>query len=140
MATAQELLDRVKGILSSSPFEANVNSPASAKAEKQRITLSQKQLRQVKSEVNLEMKAIRATYTAAKKTAGAGGGTLLKIMGKKGAAKSHQARAKQIKELEKQKELIPYEQVITAIENALLTYDKLKLKLDQYIAQNTPQK
>lgn len=140
MATAQAHLDKVNALIKDSPLKAQLKTLADAKVEKQRVTLAQKQLRQIKSEVSQDMKTIRDKYNAEKAGAGSGGATIYSLMGKKGKAKEYQAAHKRVKEAEKDKVLSPYEQVTSIIEKYLLAYDELKLKLDQYILQNTPPK
>jgi hypothetical protein len=140
MATAQAHLDKVNTVIKDSPLNAQLKTIADAKMEKQRVTHSQKQLRQIKGEVAHDMKTIRDQYKAEKAGAGSGGAAIYSLMGKKGKAKEYQAAHKRVKEAEKDNVLSPYEKVTTIIEKYILAYDELKLKLDQYILQNTPPK
>ena len=106
-----------------------------AKLAIKRVTLVQKQLRQLKKEINAEMKHIRSMYSAKSSTAGAGTSAVLRLLGNKKAASSSRALAKKRTKLKKERELIPYESVKKSIDHYLLEYDRLKLEFQEKIAK-----
>src|SRR5438105_1649692 len=94
MPTAQEFLDRANVVKKSSEIPNQLTSQVQAKQVRAMIVHAQKQLRQIKSEIVLEMKSIRAEYEKKSTGAGSVGGTMLWLFVRKGLGKSYKAAAK----------------------------------------------
>lgn len=104
---------------------------AEAKALKKQITLIQKQLRQIKSEINLEIKTIRAEFQSRSATTKSRS-TLLGILsgkrrwaGRLGAIDSQRAANA------RNDAIAPYEAVKFMIDELIIQLDSGKLQLDE---------
>ena len=133
MLSAQDYLDQDNEIKENNPLAATLKNVSQAKLVKNQLSLAQKQLRQVKKEINETIKTIRLEFNAKSENAGSGGKLILSLLGQKGAGKSYGAASKKLVKAKKEVEINPYEQVKTIIDKYLLAYDELKLKIDDYI-------
>lgn len=139
MADGQKFLNQINSIKDACPLSITLSSVNQAKLAKKDIVNAQKQMRQVKSEVLLEIKSIRNAYSESHSNVGAGGAALFSAFGKKGIGKSYQAKQKRAHNQERDKAIAPYEQLKVLIDKYLLAYDELKLKIDKYIEQTKSQ-
>ena len=114
-----------------------VESVDDAKLSIKRITQMQKELRQVKKEIGLTLKSLRAQYSDQKAGVGKPGfgqGFMQGIFGKKTVGRANAVKRDTIRQ-NQQNQLAPYEQLQHRIDNILVECDANKLKLEQYIAQ-----
>lgn len=122
--------ERVLALLpSDGAFTAH--SADEAKAVKKEIVLIQKRLRQLKSEINLDIKTVRADYQAqAQKTQSRG--TLLGILtGKRRFASRLGAIDRQRAADNRNDTIAPYEAVKGLIDQLLVQLDGGKLQIDE---------
>lgn len=133
MPTAQEFLDKVNRVKSECVVPTQLTSAAQAKQAKTTIVTAQKELRQIKSQIALEVKETRAEFKDKAAGAGSTGGAVLSLLGKKGAGKSYAAASKRQVNSQRDNAIAPYERVKSAIDQLLLSYDKIKLQIDQYL-------
>lgn len=135
MASAEEYLRQVRALGFDKKRTFEVNTSAEAKSLLANIRQWQKELRHIKKNINLEMKAIRARYTQQKSSAGSGGSTLMNLMGKRRAAGRWRAESNRQLTAQRDRELGPYEQIKTMIDSLLLEMDRVKLQIEQQIAR-----
>ena len=132
MTTAAEYAKRLEAIrLDVASIE--VSTIGEANAALTRIRLAQKEVRQIKTAINLDMKTIRAKYEEKIQTAGMGGSAFFTLMGKWKVAGQHRAGAKRNLAAERDRELKPYESLRLAADNLLLQMDKAKILVQNCI-------
>jgi hypothetical protein len=106
-------------------FSITVDSPDGAKRVLSDVREVQKQLRQIKREINVAMKAIRTEYSR-RATDVANKGALLELFsGKKAAGRLRAADKQQLAE-ERDRLLAPYEQLKLAIDQRVTALDDIK--------------
>lgn len=110
-----------------------ISNQTDAKEVLRRIRDFQKRLRQIKREINLEMKTIRSEYREKTATAGEGLSAVVGLFGKKKLAGSVRASSKRGVTKERDQILAPYEKLKLDIDNILTKLDSAKLKLENYI-------
>ena len=93
----------------------------------------QKGVRQIKKEINLEIKSIRAAYRQKSSTAGEGSALVFSLLGKKGVGRSLRADAKRNVARERDGVIAQYENLKLDIDNMLIKMDRLKIQLEEYI-------
>ena len=133
MPTIYELIERVDALVPEEGLGFSISSIEEAKLALKKVRLLQKELRIVKREVNTVMKSIRADYSAKLPDAGSGGGFALRLLGGKGAARQHEALAKRDLRNRRDRELEPYEKLKDYIDSAILSGDRAKLEIEEYI-------
>jgi len=131
MADPEYYLNRVKAL----EFSVSASSVDEAKRVKKQVTQTQKQLRQLKKEINLDMKNIRAHFKERTASAGSTSSGLLSIFGKRKTAGTMRAHAKRGVAKERDNALQPYERLKLHIDNLLLKADAAKDTLDDYIQE-----
>ncbi len=113
--------------------ETKVRSCSDAKDLLKGVRNMQKGLRQIKKEINFEIKTIRLEYKEKSETAGTSSASFVRLLGKKGAARSMRASAKRRVAQERDRRIISYEELKMKIDDMILKMDQLKLQLEQYI-------
>ena len=98
-----------------------------------KLRIMQKGVQQIKKEINLEIKNIRAVYRQKSSAAGEGSAFVLSLVGKKGLARSARSDGKRIVARERDRVIAPYEKLKLDIDNMLLKMDRLKIQLEEYI-------
>lgn len=114
-------------------LEITASSPEEAKKVLAEMRQRQKELRQLKSMLNLDMKTIRNDYEQKKQGAGEGGFALIGLFGKRGLATQHRANAKRQINAKRDQELRPYQNIKMTIDDLLLQIDQIKIQFQQYI-------
>lgn len=115
----------------------SIGSVAEAKATIKDLVQSQKALRQIKKEIDLDIKTIRAGYASRMSTAGAGASNVLTIFGQRKAAGSARADAKRKLKAEQDRQIAPYQQVKLTIDDMINQMDRAKIQLQNYITENS---
>jgi len=110
------------------------NTIPEAKQHLAAIRQMQKELRQVKRDLNVEMKAIRTRYKMRMDRAQAG---VLASLAGRGAARRSQANKRRRLCEERDRTLAPYDSVKLAIDDALTQLDRIKLELQGWVARQT---
>jgi hypothetical protein len=114
-------------------MQIGASSLAEGKDALANVRRLQKELRQIKRNINLEMKTIRAQYKPKIAEAGTTGWTGLLAMGRGGgrlrASEKRRVRA------ERDSRLAPYDQVKLTIDDLLVQMDGAKLQLQDFIEE-----
>jgi hypothetical protein len=110
-----------------------VNTVAEAKAALTTVRDMQKELRQIKREINVDMKTLRAHYAEKVSVAGEGSSALVGLFGKRGAASRMRADAKRRVRAERDQELAPYNNVKLYIDDLLTKMDGAKAELTRFM-------
>ncbi|MFN2289860.1 MAG: hypothetical protein ACK2UC_01595 [Anaerolineae bacterium] len=134
MATAQEYHDKLEKLtneIGSTSYD--IGTVQEAKAALADVRIRQKELRQVKRDINFDLKQIRTEYKAKAETAGSGGSLLFSVLGSRGSARSHRASARRGVRAERDRMLKPYEQAKSVIDELILALDKAKLQIQNFI-------
>lgn len=138
MASAQDYARRVNQVLAGNKsFKAN--TVAEARMILKQIVQAQKDLRQIKKEIGLTMKSLRAQYADQKEQvskAGVGKGLMQGVFGKKSVSRMDASRKDQIRQ-NQNKQLAPYEAVQNQIDRTILEYDRQKVAVDAWIAKQS---
>jgi hypothetical protein len=113
--------------------DMTVSNQSDAKEVLMRVRDFQKRLRQIKREINLDMKMIRTEYREKSSTAGGGLSVAATLFGKKKLAGSIRASAKRGLAKERENVLAPYEKLKLDIDSLLTKLDSLKMQLESYI-------
>lgn len=141
MSSPQEYATRIKA-LGLDKMEINIRNVPDAKAASSQLRILKKQLQQIKKEIAIDIKTIKARYQAQIPQAGSGGGGLLRtvgafgVKGMKGQAKQYEARAKQDIRNKQHKELDPYERVKLTVDDLITQIDATLAKIDAYLLEN----
>jgi rubrerythrin len=109
------------------------SSLAEAKTVLAQLRNTQKQLRQIKRNINLDMKAIRAEYRQKSPDAAAFSSAFLTGLGKRKAAGKRRADAKRRLQAERDRKLAPYDSIKLAIDDLLVKMDGAKALFDDFI-------
>jgi hypothetical protein len=134
MATAQEYHDKLEKLtneIGSTSYD--IGTVQEAKAALADVRIRQKELRQVKRDINFDLKQIRTEYKAKAETAGSGASLLFSVLGSRGSARSHRASARRGVRAERDRMLKPYEQAKSVIDELILALDKAKLQIQNFI-------
>lgn len=113
------------------------STKAEAKEALKRVRQLQQELRQVKREIALDVKTIRAHYRERKESAAAGSSAILTLFGKRGAAGQVRASERRTLTSEADRQIRGYEDVKLTIDDLLTQMDKAKAQIEQYIRENT---
>lgn len=116
-------------------MEILVSSLAESKAALTKVRSLQKQLRQIKRNINLDMKAIRAEYRQRVSTAAAGSSAILSLFGKRKLAGQMRAGEKRRLNAERDRKLAPYEDLKLTIDDLLVQMDAAKVRLGNLIEE-----
>jgi len=117
----------------------DINTAAEAQLALRQIVQLQKELRQIKKEIGLTIKSLRAQYADQKEgvsKAGFGKGVMQGVFGKKSVARMDAAQKDRIRQ-NQNKQLAPYEALQSNIDRFILEYDGQKVKLDAWVSQQS---
>jgi len=141
MLSPQDYANRIKA-LGLDKLEINIRNLQEAKTTNAQLRVLKKQLQQIKKEIAVDIKTIKAKYQAQIPQAGSGGGGFLRtvgvfgVKGMKGQAKQYQALAKQDLRNRQHKELDPYERVKLTVDDLITQIDATLIKINAYILKN----
>ena len=113
-------------------MEIRASSLAEAKAALTKVRSLQKQLRQIKRNINLDMKAIRAEYRQKSSDAAAFSSAFLTGVGKRKAAGKRRADAKRRLQAERDRKLAPYDNLKLMIDDLLTQMDNAKVQIGSF--------
>ena len=113
----------------------SVSSIKEAAPKKRKIVLQQKQLRQVKREINNDMKAIRANYRNKSNAVRPSGSVSFVglLFGRKSFAKDDVARQKREIKSSQASMLAPYDEAKFVIDKLITQLDSAKLQIQDYV-------
>lgn len=114
-------------------MEISASSVAEAKSALSRVRNLQKQLRQIKRNVNLDMKTIRAEYQQKMSTAASTSSGILTLFGQRKMAGTIRADQKRRLGQERDRALQPYQSINLQIDHLLVQLDSVKLQIDEFI-------
>jgi hypothetical protein len=134
MASPEEYRRQIKE-LGLDRMEIRASSLAEAKAALTKVRGLQKQLRQIKRNINLDMKAIRAEYRQKSSSAGAGSSAVLTVLGKRKLAGQARADAKRRLSTERDRKLAPYANLKLMIDDLLTQMDNAKVQIEGFIEE-----
>ena len=139
---ASEYMERVAGVLGgdgSLHLELSISSVDEAKLAHKRMVQQQKQLRQIKKEINQDMKNIRAAYKEASDNVqpSASSSIFGGLFGKKGYAKGNVAQQRRDLRQRRDGTLEPYNQAKLTIDDLLIQMDGAKLSIKNYIDEES---
>ncbi len=134
MASAQEYRRQIKN-LGLERLEIQASSSTEAKEVLRKLRALQKELRQIKKNINLDMKGIRAVYQQRMSTAAATSSTVVSLFGKRKLAGQLRADEKRRLRMERDRKLQPYESIKLAIDGILTQIDNAKIKLQAFIEE-----
>ncbi|NPA71217.1 MAG: zinc ribbon domain-containing protein [Gammaproteobacteria bacterium] len=132
MASPKEYWQRIEE-LGLDHMEIEVSSIAEAKTALRRVRGLQKELRQIKKNINLDMKSIRAMYRQKMATAASTTSSIVSLFGKRKLAGQLRADEKRRLRMERDSILEPYESLKFTIDNLLLQLDAAKEQIQQFI-------
>jgi len=139
MLTPEEYYSQIKE-LGLDHLERHVSSPVEAKATLTKLRSLQKQLRQIKRNINLNMKAIRAEYRERASTAAAMSSTVVSLLGKRKLAGQMRADEKRRLSAERDRRLESYDRLKLMIDELLTEMDAAKVQLDNFIEEAKAEK
>ena len=136
--SAKEYRKRIEqlGLLGKGGVELKVNTVTDAKQALLQVKQLQVELRNIKRELNLEMKSIRSSYQQKMPDAGSGASTVFTLFGKRKVASNIRASAKRAVAADRDHALHDYETVKLTIDDLLVQMERAKLNLQQFIEQN----
>ena len=134
MTSPQEYRRRIKE-LGLDRMEIRASSIPEAKDVLKRIRRLQKELRQIKKNINLDMKAIRAAYTQKMATAASTASGIVSLFGKRKLAGQLRADEKRRLRMERDRVLQPYESLKLTIDDLLVQMDAAKDQIQMFIEE-----
>jgi len=118
-------------------LEIDIDNVKDARNLHKRLILQQKQLRQVKRDVNADMKTIRAHYkTLSDNAQPTGGSIFMGLFGKKGGMRSSVADQRRKLRYERDDMLAPYDGVKQTVDDIITQMDLAKLNIKEWIEEN----
>lgn len=114
----------------------SIMSPTEARTAKADVAQLQKELRQIKREIDMDIKAIRGQYSERMATAAQKSSGLLTIMGKRGTAGHLLADEKRRLSQEQNRALQPYNTLKLSIDAQIVALDKVKTEIESYLSQS----
>ena len=136
MPSAKDYENQIHSLVAGDLGASNVEE---AKACITRIRTIQRDLRQIKKAINLEIKGIRAEYRDRIANAGSGTAAVFSLFGKRGAAGSIRADAKRAMAAERDAAIEPYETEKFRIDDVLNQLDAAKIQFNDFIRDNKPE-
>lgn len=134
MASPSEYRDQISS-LGLNHLSETISNSTEAKATLRCITALQKEIRQIKRNINLDMKMIRAEYRERSSNAAATSSAVFSLLGKRKVAGQLRADEKRRLSQERDNILRPYEGVKLTIDDLLVQMDGVKGRLKSYIEQ-----
>ena len=135
MALPDEYMSQISELGLREDMVIEAHTVPEAKSALREIRNLQRQLRQTKRNVNLDMKAIRAHYRQRMSTAASTSSAFVGILGKRKLAGQLRADEKRRLRMERERKLTPYDQVKYVIDDLLTQLEGAKGQLQQYIEQ-----
>lgn len=132
MASPEQYWHRIKE-LGLDHMEIQVSTVSEAKETLKHIRKLQKELRQIKKNINLDMKAIRALYSQKISTAASTTSGILSLFGKRKLAGQLRADERRRLRMERDRTLQPYESLKLTIDDLLIQMDAAKERLQMFI-------
>ena len=118
-------------------LEVDIDNVKDAQNQHKRIVLQQKQLRQVKRDINADIKTIRDHYkTLSDNAQPSGGSILMGLFGKKGGMRSSVADQRRKLRYERDDMLAPYDGAKQTIDDIITQMDFAKLNIKEWIDEN----
>jgi hypothetical protein len=111
------------------------SSLAEAQAALDNVRSLRKQLLQIKRNINLDMKTIRAEYQQRSSSAAAGSSAVMSLLGKRKLAGSLRADEKRRLSVERDRKLAPYDNVKLTIDDLLTQMEGGKTQLGEFIEE-----
>jgi len=134
MASPKEYRRQIKD-LGLERMEIKASSIAEARDALRRIRSLQKELRQIKRNINLDMKAIRANYSQRMSTAASTSSAIVTLFGKRKLAGQLRADERRRLRMERDRTLQPYESIKLTIDDLLVQMDSAKARLQAFIEE-----
>ena len=134
MASPNQYLQQIKE-LGLEHMEIKASSIGEAKDTLRRIRNVQKQLRQIKRTINLDMKNIRSDYSQKTSTAASTSSAIVGLLGKRKLAGQMRADEKRRLRMERDRTLQPYESIKLTIDDLLIQMDSAKDQLQAFIEE-----
>ncbi|RLI51184.1 MAG: hypothetical protein DRP09_19470 [Candidatus Thorarchaeota archaeon] len=134
MASPSQYRSQIKN-LGLDNLEMTASSIAEAKNAIKRTRNLQKMLRQIKQNINLDMKTIRANYRQKMSTAASTSSTIVTILGKRKLAGQMRASEKRRLRMERDRTLQPYESIKLMIDDLLIQMDSAKAQFQAFIEE-----
>jgi hypothetical protein len=113
--------------------KTKIKNQKDAKTTLKKLRMMQKRVKQIKKELILEIKKIRAVYRQKSETAGVRLAAFNRLLGNKGAARSARASARRRVVRERDRVITEYENLKLKIDNMIIEMDRLKMQLEEYI-------
>jgi hypothetical protein len=135
MTLPEEYMDEISGLGLREDMLIEAHTIPEAKSAVRDIRNLERQLRQIKRNVNLDMKAIRAHYRQRMSTAAATSSAFVGLLGKRKLAGQLRADEKRRLRTERDRRLAPYDQVKYVVDHALNELEGAKGQLHQYIEE-----
>lgn len=133
MTSISEYTHQIENIDISEKLEQTISTSAEAKELLKLCRDYQKQLRQIKKSVGLDIKSIRVEYKDKIVNAGSVLGGAFSLFGKRGMGGSIRADAKRGMTKERDSVISPYEELKLVIDNYIHGIDDAKNQLDGFI-------
>jgi hypothetical protein len=134
MASAEDYREQIRQ-MGVTHMTVGGSSVAEAKSGIATLRRLQKQLRQIKRAINVDMKAIRAEYPQKMSTPAPVASSLATLLGNRKLAGEFRADAKRRLRIERDRKLAPYDELKVKIDDILLQMDVGKGQLQDYIEQ-----
>ena len=133
-----EYKKRIEDCLGGENVSVQIETLDEAKFQKKMVMQQQKELRQIKREINEDMKNIRTYYKQQSANVQPSGfGSFGQLVGKGGYARNEVAKKRRSIKQKQQTVLQPYENIKRTIDNVILQLDRAKLMLTEYIKEES---
>ena len=135
MTSPESFANQIDSLDIENNLHRTVSSSAEAKTLKQDCVAYQKQLRQIKKSIGLEIKGIRAEYRDKIANAGSLVGGAFSLFGKRGMGGNIRADAKRVMTRERDDVIGPYDHLKLLIDDYIHSIDNSKVEIDGWVQQ-----
>ncbi|MEW8051467.1 MAG: zinc-ribbon domain-containing protein [Candidatus Thiodiazotropha sp.] len=135
MTTIAEFKQQINNLNIEESINGEISSIQDAKQTKKTCIDCQRELRQIKKSIGLEIKTIRSEYRDKIANAGSVVGGAFSLFGKRGLGGSIRADAKRGMTRERDDVIAPYEELKLLIDNFIHSIDDVKNQLSKYIQE-----
>lgn len=134
MRTANEYFQRFQD-LGVDGMDLSVSTLDEAKRALQTCRSTQRELRQMKRDINADLKLVRQHHKEITASAGSGMATALRLFGKRKLAGSISADAKRAARSDRDAATLPYERLKRIIDDVINQLDRAKLNIENWIEE-----